>query len=798
MKATTESLLCYHCGEHCKDEQIQADQHHFCCEGCKTVYSLLKENNLCDYYQLEENGGNKLAKPVAPDQYAWLDSDEAQNILLSFKQAETAKILFFIPGMHCSSCIWLLEKLYRFLPGIHSTRVNFDRKELMVSYNPTLISLRQIVEKLAALGYEPALNHNSQKKENHNRMLLYRLGVAGFAMGNIMLFSFPEYLGMDSQTHLDFSSLFRWLSFALALPVLLFSAQPFWLSAFKGLKAKTLNIDFPLAIGIFTLFTRSALDVIAGSGPGFFDSLSALVFFLLVGRWMQDKAYEALSFERDYKSYFPVAVEVIKPEGNHFTALESLKVGDHIKIRNHELIPADARIISGLGSIDYSFVTGESEKVQLNPGEMVYAGGRQTNMALELEILKPVSQSYLTSLWNKKVMKEDKLKIKRFSDAVGQYFTWALVILAVGTLIYWLPIDEVKAFKAFTAVLIVACPCVLVIAAPFALGNAMRFLGKKGIYLKNPEVVESVAAINTIAFDKTGTLTKASAEVAMQDYNLLPHHVTIITSIFAQSAHPLARIIAHHLKKKCKVSSAHQLSSFEEFKGKGIFAVVDNKTYKLGSAEFTGCAAQQKNTNGSEVWVTENDNPLARFTVNHHFREGLHSLFQNPKMPPIRYLFSGDNPLQKTILSQWFKADHLFFNCSPQQKLAQIESLQQNGHQVMMIGDGLNDSGALKAATVGVAITDDINTFTPASEVIMVGKSLEVLPAFIQFCKKTMLVIKSSFLFSLIYNSIWMYIAVQGNLEPLIAALLMPISSITVFTINTLGVGYFAKNGGIR
>lgn len=793
MRTSEVKALCYHCGDECKQDAILWDEHNFCCEGCKTVYSLLKENDLCNYYAIEEDTARLSRKPVASKLYEYLENDEIADSFLQFKSADKAQVVFFIPDMHCSSCVWLLEKLYKILPGIQHSRVNFDRKELHVAYDPRELSFRTLVEKLSALGYEPALQSRDESKrgQKSNKALLYRLGVAGFCMGNIMLFSFPEYLGMDAASQMSFARLFQFLNLALAIPVVSFSAFPFLSGAYKGLKSKSFNIDLPLAIGILTLFSRSAYEVITLSGPGFFDSLSALVFFLLVGRWMQDKAYEALSFERDYASYFPVAVEVFRQGVWRFSSLDKLAVGERIRVKSNELIPADARLIEGDARIDYSFVTGESLAEKIGKGETVYAGGRQTAGILHLEVLKPVSQSYLTSLWNQHTKDEKKAGMKVFSDQVGKWFTLVLIALACITLAYWLPINPEKAYLAFTAVLIVACPCVLVIAAPFAFGNAMRWLGKKGIYLKNMDVVEKVAQIDTLAFDKTGTLSEGSLVSDVREFSAVSvEEYSLIRSVVAVSSHPLSRALYAHLN----VFPTHDLEHVLEVPGKGIEAWVEDQHIRIGSAEWLDVEQEER----SGVFVKIDERLIMHLKLRPRYRIGLDAVLNLQLSDYPKYLYSGDQAGELPILRRWFKTENMRFGCSPMDKREAIAELQDKGAHVMMLGDGLNDAGALQAADVGVAITEDINRFTPASEVIMVGKSINDLPKFIQFCRNTLKVVKGSFIFSLLYNSIWMYFAMRGELQPLIAALLMPISSITVFTINTLGIRYFARKGGIQ
>ncbi|RMF59337.1 MAG: heavy metal translocating P-type ATPase, partial [Calditrichaeota bacterium] len=303
---------CYHCGLPCKENDILFDNKHFCCRGCQTVYEILSENDLCQYYQLNASPGQSPTESKnVPRRFEYLEDENVQNQLLSFNNGKVARVTFNIPGMHCSSCIWLLEHLYQLNEGITESRVNFLRKELSLVFNPLKTTLRQIVELLTSLGYEPHISLEDLQKKSQkatDRSLYIKLGVAGFAFGNVMLLSFPEYFSVKDTLDFQFRQFFGILNILLSLPVLLYSASEFLSSAFKGLKYKTVNIDVPISLGIITLFGRSIYEILAGHGSGYMDSFVGLVFLLLLGKLFQKKTYETLSFDRDYKSYFPVAI----------------------------------------------------------------------------------------------------------------------------------------------------------------------------------------------------------------------------------------------------------------------------------------------------------------------------------------------------------------------------------------------------------------------------------------------------------------------------------------------------------
>ena len=437
-----DTVNCYHCGDPCGSARVEFDKKDFCCNGCKTVYDIFSSNDLSYYYDLQSAAG---ATPTAiEDHYEFLDNPTIIERLTEFNDGDLQIVNLYIPHIHCSSCIWVLENLNKLNPFISSSQVDFPKKTLRLTFNSTGISLRQLVVLLARIGYEPhiSLDDFDNKKKDIDRSLIYKLGVAGFAFGNVMFLSFPDYFNI-SGSHAEggefwlnqYEVFFRWLMFSFSLPVVFYAGNDYFISAYKGLRSNLLNIDVPIALGILVLFLRSTLEIIFDWGNGFFDSLTGLVFFLLLGKFFQQKTYSFLSFERDYKSYFPIAVTRITSEGKEeATPVHEIKPGDRLLIRNEELIPVDGILINGNARIDYSFVTGESEAVRKESGDKIFAGGKQLHGAIEMEALKSVSQSYLTQLWGNPVFQQDKSsKFQTLTDSIGRRFTMAVLVDRIGS-----------------------------------------------------------------------------------------------------------------------------------------------------------------------------------------------------------------------------------------------------------------------------------------------------------------------------------------------------------------------------
>ena len=453
-----------------------SDDKSFCCEGCKLVYGIINQSGLCNYYDLNKMPGITQRIKVRKDKFSFLDDDSIAAKLISFKDEKQTHLTFYLPQMHCSSCLYLLENLRRFNGAVISSSVNFTRKEAEIIFLHNETSLRKVAELLTAIGYEPyiSLNDLAKARPAVDKSLIYQLGIAGFCFSNIMLLSFPEYLGVDASEE-GLRNVFRYTSLLLSLPVFFYSALPFYQSSWKSLKHQFLNIDAPIALAVIITFVRSATEVLSGTGGGYFDSMSGIVFFMLVGRVLQDKTYRQLSFERDYTSYFPIAVSVLKNDRETPALLPDVKVNDTLLIHNEELIPADGILTRGKAFIDYSFVTGESLPVCKEMGEMVYAGGRQTAGNIEILVVKEVTQSYLTQLWNRSDRQEEKGK--SFVHRVSKYFTLVVFIIAATAAVYWQMHDPAKIWSAVTAVFIIACPCALLLANSFINGHILRILG---------------------------------------------------------------------------------------------------------------------------------------------------------------------------------------------------------------------------------------------------------------------------------------------------------------------------------
>jgi Cu+-exporting ATPase len=776
---TSSRIVCYHCGENCATEKIIADNKHFCCEGCKMVYGLLNQNGLCEYYDLNHQPGSNQRIQARKDKFVFLDNEKIQQQLISFEDEKQTHVTFYLPQIHCSSCLYLLENLHKLNAGIISARVNFTRREVSIVFDHRLVSLRSTAELLNNIGYEPYISlHDLQHKPPRiKKRMIYQLGVAGFCFANIMLLSFPEYLGLEDAEK-GLQQAFRALNVLLALPVFFFSAQPFFAAAWSGLKHRFLNIDAPIALAILVTFTRSLYEVLTGTGAGYFDSMSGIVFFMLLGRILQDKTYQQLSFDRDYTSYFPIAVTVMKDGKEIPTALPDIKPGDTLLIHSQELIPADGILTKGKAAVDYSFVTGESIPVQKEMGELLYAGGKQTGQSIELLVIREVAQGYLTKLWLRDEFKQSpQEKSISFVHLLSRWFTVIVFTIALLAAVYWGFTDSSKIWNVITAVLIVACPCALLLSNSFTNGNVLRILGRNHFYLRGAQAIEEIANANSIVFDKTGTLTTTKEQDIVYEGRPLPLSLQqAVTALAAQSNHPLSKAITQYFN----VKSRFRVEGFREVTGKGVEAYVNAQLITLGSSEHVTGIPARENT-GTAIFLAVDSEFYGFFRIKNRYRDCVPQLITELGKHHRLSVLSGDNSAERLYLQQLMGEEALLlFRQQPEDKLHFIHQQQLKGHKVMMIGDGLNDAGALRQSNVGIAITEDTNNFTPASDAILEAAQLPKLPLFIRLCIANKHIVLASFVLSILYNVIGIYFAVQGVLSPLIAAILMPASSLSI------------------
>lgn len=775
---------CFHCGDKIIGKPVVADSKDFCCTGCKMVYTLLKDNQLDSFYKFESVPGTK-PDNLSEGKYDFLELTDIREKIVLFEEENQCKVLLYLPSIHCSSCIYLLENISRIEPAVSQCMVNFTAREAAITFDSSKLKLSGLATLLHRIGYTPNFGNRKKIQKLIDKKFLIKLGIAGFAFGSIMLWSFPEYLGIE-EVNPEVRYFMAYLSFAVSIPVLLYSGNEFIISAWKAIRAKSINLDVPITIGIFALYFQSSYAIFSGQGAGYMDSFAGFIFFLLIGKWFQSKTYQSLSFERDYTSYFPIAVTKVKNNAHETIAIEKLEKEDVILIRNEEIVPCDAVLMSDEATMDYGFVTGESELLVKKRGDLIFAGGKIMGKSARLEVKETTNRSHLTSLWNNS---SAKLSTKLFADSFSRLFLIAVLIISAIAAVVWQFIDSGRIIEVVVAILIVACPCALALSAPFTYGNSMRLLGRKGLYLKHVSVVKDLENVTDIVFDKTGTLTEVSSSIYYDGEILSRETMDAIFSMAHSSTHPYAMALKKELQYLVESDLTVELDDFQEIKGKGMKARCFEKEYRLGSAQFMDI---QNEDDQSSVYVSVNGEIYGRYIFRSQLREGLKPMVQ--KLGKYRlHVLSGDSEKDKSMLKELFpESVSIQFRQTPQSKKEYISRLKNNGANVLMIGDGLNDSGALKEANVGISVTEDVFQFTPSSDAILDAGKLKELPVLLRIAVFSKTILRVCFGFSLLYNTVGLSFALSGKLEPIVAAIIMPLSSITIVAVATFGIMWFA------
>ena len=796
---------CFHCGEPCPDDSLRVAEKKFCCLGCQTVFTLLQENGLTQFYELQAAPGTRVRAATVAAKWKFLDDPAVAEKLFDFTDGRQARVTLHLPAIHCVACVWLLENLFKLHAGIGRSLVNYSRREAAITFAPAQIKFSELAALLAAIGYEPELTFGEMEKTAPSplqKRAWLQIGFAAFGFGNIMLMALPTYLGLDSVNGPWFKAFVGWISLALALPVVTFSAADFWRTAWWSVRQRVLTLEVPIALGLAAIYGQSVFEVLARRGPGYCDSLCGLIFFLLCGRFFQRKTQDRLVFDRDYKGFFPLSVVRKTATGEETVAISRLNTGDRLVLRHGELLPADAKLTGGEALIDYSFVTGEAEPVKCEIGKHLYAGGRQTGGAIEVETVKPVAQSYLATLWNHEAFRKPRnFDLDSLTNRYSQRFTRLVIGVALGAAIFWLFKDAAKSLKVFASVLIVACPCALALAAPLTHGTAQRLLARRKIFLKNALVVERMAEVDTIVLDKTGTLTTADAHgVEFVGPVALPAATEmLVASLARHSTHPNSVRIA---KALAPAGPSLPVQGFQETPGGGIEGEVAGRKILLGSRAWLtqrqiAISAEIRPT-GSAVFLALDGKCAGAFALANSLRPEVQALLAQLGGRFELALLSGDNEREAARFQTIFGANAILkFNQSPADKLNFVRELQARGKKVMMVGDGLNDAGALKQAEVGVAVVAQIGIFSPASDVILDAAELPRLARVLEFSRRAARVVRAGFFISALYNLLGVSIAAAGLLAPVVCAILMPISTATVVVFSTGATAWLARRGGL-
>ncbi|MEX1192115.1 MAG: heavy metal translocating P-type ATPase metal-binding domain-containing protein [Brumimicrobium sp.] len=771
-------MECYHCGDKIIGKPIKGHDKEFCCTGCLSVYEILSDNDLEQFYEFNEKSG---VKPSTSEnsRYTPLNVPEIFEEFIEFQNEDIYIVTFFLPAIHCSSCIYLLENLQKLNTDIIASEANFTARTLKLTVKKGR-KLSEVAALLESIGYKPELRKQKEAKSSYDKKLLLQLGIAGFAFGSTMLWTFPEYLGLD-ETFEPFRNFSAYLTLLVAIPVFFYSASSYLKSAYTAIRTKQLNLDIPIALGIIVLFVKSTFSILSQEGFGYMDSFTGFVFFLLIGKWFQSKTYRSMSFENDPKAYFPLGVHRIIGDKEDIVLIDKLVEADRIKVFNEEIIPCDSELLSDKVVIDTSFITGESELVNMRKGDKIYAGSKLIGSSIHLKVLKTTDSSRFADIWNKSTKRETSF-IENRENRLSKYFLIIVSILSVAGAITWWFIDPSRILEVVTAILVVACPCALALSFPFVYGNAMRKFGRNGLYFRNSEEIKKLTDIDHIVFDKTGTLTKDRTEgVIYEGEPLSAEQKSALFELTRQSTHPYSKSITQFLADDIAVLAS--ISDFQEVTGKGVQAINEKGEHlKLGSASFVGLKAE-RTVSGSYFAI--DGEIIGSFSFQSQLRNNILQTISDLQKDFKITLLSGDHASDAKLFDELEHPISMHFNQSPTDKRDKIQALSNKGNKTVYVGDGLNDSEALKSAHLGISVAEDEFRFTPSSDAIIKSDQIQNLAAFFKFGKYASTALRICLYFSLLYNTVGITFAFMGYVTPLFAAILMPLSSITIVFLST-------------
>ena len=802
---TDTDSICDHCGLPVPQGLYEPGaEHQFCCNGCKTVYNILHGAGLENYYKIR-SAVDPTAEPAATTggSYEELDDPAFMSTWVTQSDDGTAEVELLLEGMHCAACVWLIERLPRVADGVIDARANIRRRTVCVRYNTNDIKLSTVAQSLDKLGYAAHPARGKEAREirlKEDRKFLIRVAVAGALAGNIMLLSIALYGGEFDGISDAWRTTFRWYSMLLGLIVLIWPGRIFFTGALAALRTRTAHLDIPIALALFTAGVWGALNTIRGVGEIYFDSVGILVFLLLVGRWIQHRQQRAASDSVELMlTLTPSSATIIDADGNtKRVPIETIEAGMSVSVAAGESFPADGTITHGTTTIDNSLLTGESVPITSCKGDPALAGATNLSSPVTVRVQAVGDHTRVGKLMQLVAQaSEHKTPIVRMADRIAGYFVIIVIVLAVGTFVAWAIIEGVTVgIEHATALLIVTCPCALGLATPMAMSVALGRSARAGMLIKSATVLEQMAKPGTMILDKTGTLTKGATAVvdSYGDQDL----IQAAGAIERSSNHPIARVIAGAFDSDLQATDITQTTA------QGITGTVNNESITIGSVSFvTKYAAtsvpdslQPKLVRFLDRALTpilvhaSPSNRIALIGVGDQLRaDTAQSIASLQKRGWNLEVCSGDHPRIVESIAAQVKIETHQGGVTPEAKANRIATLKENGTgssaPIVMVGDGVNDAAALASADVGIAVHGGAEASLEAADVYLIEPGVAPIVKLADLSRSTMSTIRLCLLISICYNTVAASLAMAGLISALIAAILMPISSLTVVAICT-------------
>lgn len=795
---------CFHCGLPVPDavdfpvryrEKTEAT----CCAGCQAVAQTIIDSGLSDYYAHRTQGARQ-AEALPADilqQIRLYDSEELQKSFVHQRDENSREAALILEGITCAACVWLNEQHIRQLPGVLSVDINYTSHRARVCWDNTRIRLSQILEAISAIGYR-AHPYDAERQEalaqKQRKQAISRLWAAGLSMMQVMMYAVPVYLAPDGDIDPDFLWLLHWASLILTLPVMLYSAVPFYQNTWRDLKSGRVGMDTPVTIGIFTSFFASLWALINKIPHGvYFDSVSMFVFLLLGGRYLEGiarrKAGEATeSLVKLIPAFAHRAANWPSSRDTEEATVAMLNAGDVILVKPGETIPGDGVVLDGNSSANESLISGESKPIAKRVGDSVIAGSVNTSSPLYVQISQTGQQTRLAGivrLLDQALAEKPRLAVA--ADRFASWFVALLLLAAAGSYIAWHFIEPARALWIMVAVLVVSCPCALSLATPAALTAATGHLAALGLLTTRGHALETLARVSDVVFDKTGTLTHGDMRLREQmQLGTLPAEqaLAIAAALEQASEHPLAQA----LRQAASTLPCPATSRLDNIPGKGVEGVIDGTTWRLGSVEFINQWLASPLTLPADwqadctlVVLASQAGAQAVFAIGDTVRSDAVDMVALLQRRGICvHLLSGDGANAVQYLAGKLNIADWHARATPEDKLAFVGQLQQAGKHVLMVGDGINDAPVLARADVSLAMGGGTDVARASGDMVLMGDQLALIPQALTLSRKTLGVIRQNLWWAAGYNLLALPLAMSGHLTPWLASLGMAASSLIV------------------
>lgn len=789
---------CYHCNEPVPTDvtlkaHIGERQEAVCCIGCQAAVEWINGLGLNDYYRLRTTPAERVS---SRNDYTVWDRTEMQRLFVRYRPDGKTETCVLVEGLRCSACTWLIERALGGISGVNEVSVNPTAKRLRLVWTPQKTSLSELLVALSHLGYTPyPLNAASldDVAQREQRLALKRLVIAGIGMMQAMMYAVALYTGsfdgMDSTTR-DF---FRWLGFFVTTPVVLYSAQPFFVGALRELRFRHLGMDTPVALAVALVYVASLHEAVRSGSQVYFDSASMFVFFLLAGRYLEMRArhrsndvVDALARLQPALAQRHTADNVLETVGVH-----ELLVGDVVVVSAGGIIPADGILLTSICHADESLLSGEATPRLHHRGDTLIAGSALTDGPIELQVTHIGANTILSSVLRLVTRAQaERPRLARQGETLAGRFVAIVLLLTLATWISWMSVDPLRAFPAALAVLVVSCPCAFALAVPAALTRALALLAKQGILVLKSDALETLVQANHIVFDKTGTLSENHLEIeTIEPTGILTREQCLLLAAQLETGnnHPIAQAI----RNATPTSSSSMPNNLRVVDGCGVEAEIDGDLIRFGRTEFATALCDFLPTQPDEdaLVLANRKGILARFILREHMRHDAPAAIEHLRQESIDlHIFSGDSASRVAALAHRIDITDFRSRMSPSDKLAELKKLRAQGAVVVMVGDGVNDAPILAGADVSIALGSGAELAQASADIVLANNRLSTLIDACSLARQTLAILRQNLHWAMIYNVGSIPLAALGWIPPWLAAIGMSLSSLFV-VLNSFRIG---------